>query len=88
MGKKPLFKNLLLSLKISGRCFGLALVMGVLMACGEDPQQLFETAQFEEQQQNQAHAQELYQRILRDHPASPVAGKAEERLKELKKENP
>ena len=88
MGKKTLFKNLLLSLKISGRCLCLALVMGVLMACGEDPQQLFETAQFEEQQQNQAHAQELYQRILRDHPASPVAGKAEERLKELKKENP
>ncbi len=88
MGKNTLFKNLLLSLKISGRCLGLALVMGVLMACGEDPQQLFETAQFEEQQQNQAHAQELYQRILRDHPASPVAGKAEERLKELKKENP
>ena len=88
MGKKTLFENLLLSLKISGRCLGLALVMGVLMACGEDPQQLFETAQFEEQQHNQVHAQELYQRILRDHPASPVAGKAEERLKELKKENP
>jgi outer membrane protein assembly factor BamD (BamD/ComL family) len=88
VGKKTLFENLLLSLKISIRCLGLALVMGVLTACGEDPQQLFETAQFEEQQHNQAHAQELYQRILRDHPASPVAGKAEERLKELKKENP
>jgi len=88
MGKKTLFENLLLSLKNSGRCLGLSLMMGLLMACGEDPQQLFETAQFEEQQHNQAHAQELYQRILRDHPASPVARKAEERLKELKKENP
>jgi len=86
--KKTLFENFLLSLKISGRCLWLALVMGVLVACGEDPQQLFETAQFEEQQHNQAHAQELYQRILRDHPASPVAPKAEERLKELKKGNP
>ena len=88
MGKKTFVENLLLSLKISIRCLGLALVMGFLTACGEDPQQLFETAQFEEEQHNQAHAQELYQRILRDHPASPVARKAEERLKELKKENP
>jgi hypothetical protein len=88
MSKKTLFENLLLSLKISVRWVGLAFVLGVLMACGEDPQQLFETAVFEEQQHNQAHAQELYQRILRDHPASPVARKAEERLKELKKENP
>jgi hypothetical protein len=88
VGKKTFVENLLLSLIISIRCLGLALVLGVLMACGEDPQQLFETAQFEEQQHNQAHAQELYQRILRDHPASLVARKAEERLKELKKENP
>lgn len=88
MSKKTLFENLFLSLKISIRCLGLVLVMGVFTACGEDSQQLFETAQFEEQQHNQAHAQELYQRILRDHPASPLARKAEERLKELKKENP
>jgi outer membrane protein assembly factor BamD (BamD/ComL family) len=87
VGKKTFVENLLLSLKNSIRCLGLALVMGVLTACGEDPQQLFETAQFEEQQHNQAHAQELYQRILRDHPASPVARKAKERLKELKTEN-
>ena len=88
MGKKTFVENLSLSLNIFIRCLGLALVIGVLTACGEDPQQLFETAKFEEQQHNQAHAQELYQRILRDHPASPVARKAEERLKELKKENP
>jgi outer membrane protein assembly factor BamD (BamD/ComL family) len=88
VSKKTLFENSLLSLKISVRCLGLACVLGVLMACGEDPQQLFETAEFEEQQHNQAHAQELYQRIIRDHPTSPVARKAEERLKELKVENP
>jgi hypothetical protein len=86
--KKTLFENFSLSLNIFIRCLGLALVIGVLTACGEDPQQLFETAKFEEQQHNQAHAQELYQRILRDHPASPVARKAEERLKELKNESP
>ena len=60
----------------------------VLWACGEDPQQLFETAQFEEQQQNRAHAQELYERIVRDHPATEVAKKAQERLEEWKKEKP
>jgi hypothetical protein len=87
VGKKIFVENLSLSLNIFIRCLGLALVIGVLTACGEDPQQLFETAKFEEQQHNQAHAQELYQRILRDHPGSPVARKAEERLKELKKEN-
>jgi hypothetical protein len=76
------------SLKNFGRCLCLALVMGVLLACGEDPQQLFETAQFEEQQHNQAHAKELYERILRDHAKSPIAQKAEARLMELQKENP
>ena len=62
--------------------------MGIFVGCGEDPQQLFETAQFEEQQHNQAHAKELYERILRDHAKSPIAQKAEARLKELQKENP
>jgi hypothetical protein len=46
------------------------------------------TAQFEEQQHNQAHAKELYERILRDHAKSPIAQKAEARLMELQKENP
>jgi hypothetical protein len=49
---------------------------------------LFETAQFEEQQHNQAHAKELYERILRDHADSPVAEKARERLEEVKKKSP
>jgi hypothetical protein len=88
VSKKTVIGNLLLSLKFCSRWLGLALVMGVLLACGEDPQQLFETAQFEEQQHNQAHARELYERILRDHAKSPIAQKAEERLKELKKESP
>lgn len=67
---------------------GFVVVIGGLLACGEDPQQLFETAQFEEQQHNQAHARELYERILRDHANNPIAKKAEERLKELQKEDP
>ncbi len=67
---------------------GLVVLLGALMGCGEDPQQLFETAQFEEQQHNQAHAKELYERILRDHAGSSIAGKAQQRLNELKKESP
>ena len=66
----------------------LTVLLVVLTACGEDPQQLFETATFEEQQHNQAHAKELYERILRDYGESPIALKAEERLKALKKEKP
>ncbi len=69
------------------RWVGFALITGALFACGEDPQQLFETAQFEEQQHNQAHAIELYERILRDHANSPLAKEAEVRLQELKKDN-
>jgi len=88
MNKKTVRKNVSLRVKHGRRWFGLALVTGMLLACGEDPQQLFETAQFEEQQHNQAHARELYERILRDHAKSPIAQKAEERLKEIKKDNP
>lgn len=88
MNKKTVCKNVSFRVKHGRRWFGLALLMGMLLACGEDPQQLFETAQFEEQQHNQAHARELYERILRDHAKSPIAQKAEERLKEIKKDNP
>ena len=88
MNKKTVCKNVSLRVKHCRRWFGLALVMGMLLACGEDPQQLFETEQFEEQQHNQAHARELYERILRDHAKSPIARKAEDRLKEIKKDNP
>ncbi len=60
-------------------------VLGV-SGCGEDPKQLFETAQFEEQQNNQAHARELYERIVQIHPESDWAKQAKGRLAELDKE--
>ena len=88
MRKKKWPHNFVLSLKHYCRCVGLVVLLGWLAACGEDPQQLLETAQFEEQQHNRAHAQELYERILRDHPGSPAAGEAEARLQEWKNENP
>lgn len=60
------------------------LLIGTLQGCGEDPQQLFDTAQFEEQQRNVTHAQELYERIIRDHSESPLATQAQERLQALR----
>ncbi len=63
----------------------LALALGVFLGCGEDPQQLFETAQFEEKQGNRTHAAQLYELIIQMNPESDVAKKAQERLAKLKK---
>ena len=64
--------------------FVLCLFFGIA-SCGENPQQMFETAQFEELQNNQSHARELYERIIRTHPDSDFAKKAALRLAELEK---
>jgi outer membrane protein assembly factor BamD (BamD/ComL family) len=69
-------------------CVVVLMLLSGLMACGDDPQQLLETAKFEEQQHNQAHARELYERILREFPESPAARQAQERLEAWKKEHP
>ena len=76
------------SLRHGRRWFSIGLLLGLLIACGEDPRQLYETALFEEQQQNQAHAQELYERIIQQHPDSEFAVKARQRLEGWKTENP
>jgi 2,4-dienoyl-CoA reductase-like NADH-dependent reductase (Old Yellow Enzyme family) len=53
-------------------------------ACSSDSAQaLFESAQFEERQNNHPHAKELYQEILTKYPKSEYASKAEKRLREL-----
>ena len=44
---------------------------------------MFETAQFEELQNNHKHAQELYRKIIKDYPESENAKKSKERLLEL-----
>jgi outer membrane protein assembly factor BamD (BamD/ComL family) len=61
------------------------LVLGLLAAhCGDNGgKDLFETAQFEEKQNNVAHAKELYQDILAKYPQSEYARKAEARLQRL-----
>ena len=63
-------------------------ILGVLffliVGCGgESPESLFETAQFEERQTNIAHARQLYQRIILEHPGSEWASKAKVRLEQL-----
>jgi TolA-binding protein len=71
-------KSAMLFLVIVGLLFALAMGCG-----GESPESLFGTAQFEEKQTNFAHAKELYQRIIRDHPDSEWAEKAKERYEVL-----
>lgn len=51
---------------------------------GDKSKELFETAQFEEKQNNREHAEKLYQEILAKYPTSPLAKQAQERLAVLK----
>lgn len=58
----------------------------ILAACsGEKPQQLFETAQFEEKQNNREHAAQLYREVMKKAPGTDLARQAEERLAQLEK---
>ena len=50
---------------------------------GEGAKEMFETAQFEERQNNQVHAKQLYEAIIKDFPNSEYAKKAGERLAQL-----
>ncbi len=64
----------------------LAMVCMVLIMAGcsaDKSKELFETAQFEEKQNNQEHARQLYQEIVTKYPNSPLAKQAEERLAAL-----
>ncbi len=70
------------------RWIGLGAFCVMILGCGEDPRHLFETAQFEEQQHNRVHAQELYEQIIQQHPESEFAEKARQRIEAWKTENP
>lgn len=53
----------------------------LLSGCtGNKAAELFETAQFEEVQNNKEHAMQLYDEIIRKYPDSDYAKKARERL--------
>ncbi|MFM8550785.1 MAG: hypothetical protein ACKOCD_00460 [Nitrospiraceae bacterium] len=63
---------------------GLGLSLLAFAGCGGDrAQELFETAQFEERQNNRDHARQLYEEILREYPASEAARNAQDRLRAL-----
>jgi len=67
------------------RAILLVLACLLLFACSDPAKEKFETAQFEERQFNKPHAVELYREIVRDHPDSPYAKQAKERLDALEK---
>jgi TolA-binding protein len=55
-----------------------------LVACsGDKAKELLETAEFEERQQNVAHAKQLYEDLVRLYPSSPQAEFARTRLEKL-----
>lgn len=81
-------KNISSSVSAYCRWIGIGVWCIMVWGCGEDPRQLYETAQFEEQQHNRAHAQELYEQVIQQHPGSEFAEKARKRLEALKTENP
>ena len=57
----------------------------LLAGCNADKgKELFDTAQFEEKQNNKPHAIKLYEELIAKHPDSELAKKAQERLSELK----
>ncbi len=69
----------------SSIAFNLCLCLLGVVGCGDDPKQMFETAQFEELQNNHSHARELYEQIIQADPDTDLAKKARERLAALKK---
>ena len=64
----------------------LVMIAGLSIAgcSGDNAKELFETAQFEELQNNRDHAIKLYREIIEKDPGSEYAGKASKRLDALK----
>jgi hypothetical protein len=68
------------------RLLPLVLLLLILPACsGDQAAQWLETAQFEERQNNVAHAKQLYEDIVRQYPDSQAAKTARIRLDALQK---
>jgi TolA-binding protein len=57
----------------------------LLVGCGDQAKNLFDTAQLEEKQNNRPHATKLYQQIIEEYPNSPYANQAKSRLAELER---
>ena len=61
----------------------LVIALGLSGCTGDSAKEMFETAQFEERQNNRTHARQLYEAIIKDYPNSEYAQKASERLAQL-----
>jgi outer membrane protein assembly factor BamD (BamD/ComL family) len=60
----------------------------MLSGCsGNKAAELYETAQFEELQNNREHALQLYQEIIKKYPDSEYAKKAGEKISVMEKDN-
>ncbi|MBA4373858.1 MAG: hypothetical protein C0402_13490 [Thermodesulfovibrio sp.] len=57
----------------------------IFTACADKAAEIYETARFEELQNNKDHAMKLYREVVEKHPASAQAKEAEKRLAELQK---
>ncbi len=54
-----------------------------LVACSDKAAEMYDTAKFEELQNNPEHAVQLYKEIVEKYPDSPKAKEAAARLQEL-----
>ncbi len=72
--------------KASKFVFAIALLFATLACSNPEGKsaELYETAQFEEQQDNLKHAKSLYEEIITKYPSSSLVPKAKERLEALK----
>ena len=72
---------------IKSMFFTLTLIITVsVLSCSADKAaELYETAQFEELQNNDDHARQIYEDIVKRYPKSASASKAQERLTALGK---
>jgi TolA-binding protein len=82
--KEAFMTGLMKSLCVS---MALMIAVGVSSCSADKTAELFETAQFEELQNNNEHARQLYEEIVQKYPDSDVARKAKERLTALDEEN-
>jgi outer membrane protein assembly factor BamD (BamD/ComL family) len=67
------------------RRFLAAFLLLLLVGCGDQAKDLFDTAQLEEKQNNRPHATKLYRQIVEEYPNSSYANQAKSRLAELEK---